>query len=186
MRVARQGLPPGVQHGQKADLRTQMLGVGDGGAQRLRHRPEQDVVNQGLVLKRDDRNLARNPEHDMVVGHVEQFRLTVLKPLGACEALALWTIAVPARVVSDTLMTAIAATLDVTAKRGGAAILDRDHGTPPRGRQQRAMLVTKSRAEMAEHTRHFQTCAGQGRAVRRARGPKRSVSSHATRPADWR
>jgi hypothetical protein len=31
-------------------------------------------------------------------------------------------------------MAAIVAPLDVTAERGGAATLDRDHGTPPRGR----------------------------------------------------
>ena len=64
--------------------------------------------------------------------------------------------------------------LDVTAERGGAATLDRGHGAPPRRGQRRAVLVTKSRAEVAEHIRHFQPLAGHGtRAVRRARGPAR-------------
>ena len=53
-------------------------------------------------------------------------------------------------------MTAIIASLEVTAKSGGAAILDRDHGMPLRGRQRRAMLITESRAEVAEYIRHFQ------------------------------
>jgi hypothetical protein len=53
-------------------------------------------------------------------------------------------------------MTAIAALLDVTAKRGGAATLDRGHRMPLCGRQRRAVLVSKSRAEVAEHIRHFQ------------------------------
>ena len=57
-------------------------------------------------------------------------------------------------------MAAIAATLDVTAKGSGAATLDRGHGAPSRSGQRRAMLITKSRAEVAEHIRHFQPLAG--------------------------
>ena len=59
-------------------------------------------------------------------------------------------------------MAAVAAALDVTAESGGAAALDRGHGAPPRGGQRRAMLVTESRAEVAEHIRHFQPLAGHG------------------------
>ena len=104
----------------------------------------------------------RHREHDVEVGHVEQFRLTVLQPLGPCETLALRAVPVAARVVRDALMAAVAATLDVTAERRGAAAFDRDHGAPPRGGQRRAVLVTKSRAEVAEHIRHFQPLAGHG------------------------
>src|SRR5205085_9216193 len=50
--------------------------------------------------------------------------------------------------------------LDVTAKSGGAATLDRDHGAPPRGGQRHAILITESRTEVAEHVRHFQPFAG--------------------------
>jgi hypothetical protein len=57
-------------------------------------------------------------------------------------------------------MAAIAAALDMTAESGGAATLDREHGAPPRRGQRRAMLVTESRAEVAEHIRHFQPLAG--------------------------
>jgi hypothetical protein len=56
-------------------------------------------------------------------------------------------------------MAAIAALLDVTAKSYGAASLDRGHGVPLRGRQRRAMLITESRAEVAEYIRHFQPLA---------------------------
>ena len=59
-------------------------------------------------------------------------------------------------------MAAIVAPLDVAAERGGAATLDRDHGAPPCCGQRHAMLVTKSRAEVAEHIRHFQPLAGHG------------------------
>jgi hypothetical protein len=52
-------------------------------------------------------------------------------------------------------MPALVTTIDVTTERGGAATLDRSHGAPPRGGQRRAMLITESRAEVAEHIRHF-------------------------------
>ena len=57
-------------------------------------------------------------------------------------------------------MTAITAALDVTAESGGAAVLDRGHGTAPRGGQRGAVLVTKTRTEVAEHIRHFEPLAG--------------------------
>jgi hypothetical protein len=57
-------------------------------------------------------------------------------------------------------MAAITAPLDVAAESSGAAVLDRDHGAPPRGGQRRAVLVTESRAEVTEHIRHFQPLAG--------------------------
>ena len=59
-------------------------------------------------------------------------------------------------------MTAVPTALDVAAERCRAAVLDRGHGTPPCGRQRRAMLVTESLAEVAEHIRHFQPLAGHG------------------------
>jgi hypothetical protein len=57
-------------------------------------------------------------------------------------------------------MAAIAAALDVTAESGGAAALDRGHGVPLCPRQRPAMLITETRAEVAEHVRHFQSLAG--------------------------
>ena len=93
---------------------------------------------------------------------IEQFCLAVLKPPGSCETLALRAIPVATRVVRDALMTAVAAPLDMAAERCRAAVLDRCHGAPPRGRQRRTMLVAESLAEVAEHIRHFQPLAGHG------------------------
>jgi hypothetical protein len=87
MRVVGQGLPPGVKHTQEADLRTEMLWIGGDPAQRLRRRPEQDVVNDSLVLEGDDLDLRRHGKHDMEIRHVEQFRLAVLQPLRPCKTL---------------------------------------------------------------------------------------------------
>jgi hypothetical protein len=80
------------------------------------------------------------------VGHVEQFRVTVLEPLSSCDTLAFRTVSISARVVRHTLMAAIIASFDVPAESRGAVTLDRVHGAPPRGRQRPAMLITESRA----------------------------------------
>lgn len=96
VRVMHQVLAPRVQHCQEADLGTEMHRVGGDGAQRLRGRPEQDVVNHRLVLKPDHRDLVGHGEHHVEIRHVEQFRLTVLEPLNPCETLALRTVPVTA------------------------------------------------------------------------------------------
>src|SRR6266851_2805150 len=90
MRMVLKGLPPGVQHTQEADLCAEMLWIGRDLTQRLRPRPEQHIVDNGLVLEGDDLDLLGHREHDVEVGHVEQFGLTVREPLGARETLALW------------------------------------------------------------------------------------------------
>src|SRR5271168_2670513 len=162
-----------------------MLWVGGDLMQRLRRRPEQDVIDHSLVLERDRGDLVRHREHYVEIGHVEQLCLTVFEPLGAGETLALRTVPITARVVRDTLMAAVAATLDVTAECRGATALDSDHGTAARARQRRAVLIAESRAEVAEDVRHLQPLAWHGSAVRRAAGPAPWLSRCTRLPADW-
>ena len=59
-------------------------------------------------------------------------------------------------------MAAVVAALHVAPECRGAAALDREHGAPPRGGQRRAMLITESLAEAAEHLRHFRPLVGHG------------------------
>jgi hypothetical protein len=59
-------------------------------------------------------------------------------------------------------MAAVPAALDMTSERRGATTFDRGHGVLPRRGQRRAILVAKSRAEVAEDVRHFQSLAGHG------------------------
>jgi hypothetical protein len=91
-----QVLSPGVQHSQEADLCPQMLRVCGDGAQRLRGRAEQDVVDRGLVLECDGGDRLGYGEHHVEVRHVEQFRMAVRKPLRTGETLALRTVPIAA------------------------------------------------------------------------------------------
>jgi hypothetical protein len=58
---------------------------------------------------------------------IEKLRLTVFEPLGARQALALWTVSIATAVVEDTLVVTAIAALDVTAKRCGSTQFDRAH-----------------------------------------------------------
>jgi hypothetical protein len=61
------------------------------------------------------------------VGHGEEFGSSVVKPLGTRQGLALWAVAIAARVVADALVAAGIALLDMAAERCRATLLDRRH-----------------------------------------------------------
>jgi hypothetical protein len=51
VRIQEKSLSPCVEHREETDLRPQMLGIGGNGAQCLAGRPEQNVVDDVLILK---------------------------------------------------------------------------------------------------------------------------------------
>jgi hypothetical protein len=65
-------------------------------------------------------------------------------------------IAHKAAVVTDALVVTLIALLNVTAKRGCSAQLDRLHDAKLSGGQRRSMVLTISLPVAAEHIRHFQ------------------------------
>jgi hypothetical protein len=96
VRVVMKILPPGVEHGKEADLGPEVLGIGSDGTQRIGGRAEEDVVDRGLVLEGDRRDLRRQREDDMEVWHGQQLGLPLVEPLRSCQPLALRAVAVAA------------------------------------------------------------------------------------------
>jgi hypothetical protein len=90
---------------------------------------------------------------------VEKFGTTIFKPFRAGERLAFRTVAIRAGVVSVALMTALVATLEMTAENGGPADLDRMHHAALRDGHRSAVLLTIVGAVAAEHIRHFELWA---------------------------
>ena len=80
----RKRLAPGVEHCEESDLCAQMLGISRDGAQRLAGSPEQNVVDDLLVLQGNGGKRLRYSEDHMKILGVEKFGLTVFQPLGAC------------------------------------------------------------------------------------------------------
>ena len=118
---------PGVEHGGDADARAEVLRIGGDRQHRLRCRPEQQVVDQRLVVEGDVGDLGGQREHDVEVADRQQVGLALGQPGARRCALALGTVPVAAGVVGDPPMAAVLAGLDVTAERSGAAMLDRRH-----------------------------------------------------------
>ena len=116
-----------MEHREESDLCAQMFGVSRNGAQRLGGGPEENVVDDLLVLQGNGGNRLRKSEDHMKILGVEKLGLTVFQPLGACQRLAFWTVAITAAVVTDALVVTAIAVLDMTTKCCRPAQFDRAH-----------------------------------------------------------
>jgi hypothetical protein len=85
-----------VKHCKEADLGAQVLGVSRDGAQGLGRSPEQNVIDDLLVLQGNGGDGLRYGEDDMKILSVEKLGSTVFQPLGARQRLALWAVAITA------------------------------------------------------------------------------------------
>jgi hypothetical protein len=156
MGMMEQVLPPGVQHGDEADLGPQMGGIGRDDPQGVRRGPEEDAVDPRLVLVRDGRNRLRHSEDDVEVLRVQQLGVPVLDPRGPGQGLALGAMPIATRVVANPVVVAVITLLDMAAEGGRPAVLDRGHDAPLGGRQRAVLLGTIGVAIAAEDVRHFQ------------------------------
>ena len=115
-----QGLAPGVQHGDEADIGAEMLRVGRDGLEGSGGGSEQQTVDFALVLQRQRRQLRGQGEDDVEIGDRQQILAAIFQPLGALVRLALRAVAIAARVVRYAHLTTGIAGIDVAAKLGGA------------------------------------------------------------------
>ena len=113
--MVHQSLPPGMQQGHEADARAQVLRVGGDGGERFGGGVEQDVVDDGFVLKGDGGQLLRDGKDHMEIFAVEQLGLALLEPLRARQGLTLGAVPIAAAVESVALIAAGVALLEVTA-----------------------------------------------------------------------
>ena len=130
-----QGLAPGVEHRKEPDLGAQMTGIRRDGPQRLGARPEEEAIDDGLVLVGDGGDRRGHREDDVEVVDGEQVRSARIDPRGAGERLARRAMAIATRVVPDPLVPAPVALLHVATEGRGPAGLDRGHDAS-RGRRE--------------------------------------------------
>src|SRR5271166_4025680 len=154
MRMMLQGLPPGVQHRNRADLCAEVTRVVGNVAHRIGGRTEQDGVDDALVVERNLGGRRRQGEDHMVVGHRQQLGLTRLKPFSACQTLALRAVPIAAGIVGAADQPAVAVLFDVPAKRGRATGLDRRHDAPLDTTEMRGVIATERLVVAAEDIRH--------------------------------
>jgi len=104
-----------------------MLRVGGDDQHSLRGRAEQQVVDQRLVVEGDVSDLGGQREDDVEIADRQQVSLALGQPCARGSALTLSAVAVAAAIVGDAPVAAVLASFNVTAKRCGAAGLDRRH-----------------------------------------------------------
>ena len=81
MRVMQQILAPCVQNRHEADLGAQMLGIGRDRAQGFGGGVKQHVVDHGLVLVRNRRDLLGQRKDHMEILHGKKVGLPIFQPL---------------------------------------------------------------------------------------------------------
>ena len=104
VRVELEGLTPGVQHGQHAGLRTQVIGIGSHLEDGLGGTPQQQVVHNPAIGQRDRVEGIREREDQVEVRYREQLTGAGVQPPGRLRGLAGGAMAVAAGVVGNLLM----------------------------------------------------------------------------------
>jgi hypothetical protein len=85
-----------MENGYDADAGAQMSGIGGDRDQRLGRGLEQEIIDRRLVLIGDVRDSGWQREHDVIVGHGQQFGLALSQPRPGRRALTLRTVSVTA------------------------------------------------------------------------------------------
>jgi hypothetical protein len=117
-------LIPGVKDTEKADVGTEMLGIGGNFDQCFRAAAEQQTIDHCFVLQGQRRQLMGKREDDMRIRCGEQFTMSRRQPAVARLALTLWAVPVAARVERDGTMAAICALIQMATHGGRAAAPD--------------------------------------------------------------
>jgi len=155
-------LPPGVQHGEKADLCPQTFGIGRDGGQGLGRGSEQNAVNEIFVLASNGGDLFGKREDHMKIMRLEYLRFPFFDPFGTRQRLALGAMPVAAAIVAGTLVRTAVAPLEMTAEGRRPAHLDRGHDAPLCRSERCTMVLPIGSAIAAEDVRHFQLWAMHG------------------------
>jgi hypothetical protein len=154
--MVRERLPPRVQDHRHTDLGAEVLLVGGDRAQRLGRRLEQDGVDDHLVLIGDRPKRRWQREYDVEILNWQQIRLPRFEPFMRGAGLALRAVPVAAAVVGDLAVTAVAAALDVPAKRRRPARANRSHDLELAPAQMPGIDLAIGVAVAAENIRHLQ------------------------------
>ncbi len=77
-----EGLSPGMQDAEKADLRSQVLRIGGHRLQGIGGRSKQQIVHQAFVLESEGGQFCRQSKHHVEVLTIQQLCLPFLQPFG--------------------------------------------------------------------------------------------------------
>src|SRR5436190_20800341 len=119
--MKQQILTPGMEQRREANLRSQASWIRSEREQRLGRRPEEQIVELPLIVQHQRLQRLGQREHHVEILDRQEPLEPSFEPGSPLRALALGTVTVSARVVRDTLVTAIPASVDMATEHGGAA-----------------------------------------------------------------
>ena len=145
-----------MQNRQETDLGAQVPGIPGNGTQGLRTAVEEDVIDCFLVLQSDGGDLLRNGEHHVEIVGIKKIGLPIVEPRCPGKRLAFRTMPVSAAVVSEALMAARVALLEMATENGGATQFDGAHGTSLPTAKRIGMRLPVGGPKVTEDICHFE------------------------------
>ena len=176
-------LSPGMKNRQEPQLCAEMLRIGSDVEQRGRTGFEQQGKELPLVLPHQWNQCVRHAEDQVVVAHGQQLLLSLGQPLIACAGLALGAVPVAAGVIRDDLMSAVGASIAMTAEGSSATAHDGIEHLALRPGQRSAVSLLEAVASDANYIGHL-----EGRPAHRflSSCPARSAICSSGLMAAWR
>ncbi len=116
---------------------------------------KQDVVDHGLVLVRDRRDLLGQREDHVEVLDGNEVGLPIFQPLRAHQRLTLRAVPISTTIERDTLVTTVITLLDVPTECGCSATLYRAHDAALPTTEGINVLLTVDRPGLAEDIRQL-------------------------------
>jgi len=178
-------LPPGVEHGEAADLHPEMLRVPGDVLEGLGDRAKEKAVELAGVLQRQGPQGVRQGEDDVRVGRLEHLALAGGEPCGLGRAMAFGTAAVPAGVVRLHFVPTMVALGNMAAQCSGPTQRDGAEGALLRAREDGPIARQKGIAMLTHDIGHFQRRPTHGRVSRLAGKARASRGLSVAWSAGW-
>jgi hypothetical protein len=113
-----------MKHGEETDLGSEMLGVEGNFQKSFGARPEQQVVEELLVLQQQGRELVGQGKDDVEVADREQLFLASGEPTVTSCDLTLWAMPIATGVEDDGAMATTGTLMEVSTQDRGTAVSD--------------------------------------------------------------
>src|SRR5207248_11240568 len=182
-------LAPGVQHGEAADLGSEMLRVSSNVLEGLREGAKEQPIERARVLECQRPEVVRERKDHMTVGGLQELLFAGGEPRRLGRTVTFRAAAVAARVVRLLFVPTVVALGDMSAQGRGATQRDGAQGPVLLTRQGRPIAGQKGGAMLAHHLGDFQrrpTHGSRSRLAGKARASKGLSVAWSAGCATWR
>ena len=178
-------LAPGVQHGEAADLGSEMLRVSSNVLKGLRDGAKEQPIEQARVLECQRPEVVRERKDHMTVGGLQELLFAGGEPRRLGRTVTFRAAAVAARVVRLLFVPTVVALGDMSAQGRGATQRDGAQGPVLLTRQGRPIAGQKGGAMLAHHIGDFQRRPTHGSRSRLAGNARASKGLSVAWSAGW-